>query len=45
MRTPVILGASSYMAMDPPYEGVRINFFMQSDQVLRGIANILRIVT
>jgi DNA-binding transcriptional MocR family regulator len=44
MRTPIILGASFHMANDPPYEAVRINFFMQSDQVLRGVTNILRIV-
>ncbi len=45
MRTPVILGASAYFAKDPPSEAVRLNFFMQGDQVLRGVANILRIVT
>ena len=43
MRTPVMLGATSYMAKDPPREGVRLNFFMQPEQIIRGINNILRI--
>src|SRR5208282_6514069 len=43
MRTPVMLGATSYMAKDPPREGVRLNFFMQPEHIIRGINNILRI--
>jgi len=43
MRTPVMLGASSYMAKDPPNEGIRLNFFMAPDHITRGIANILSI--
>lgn len=45
LRTPVILGSSFYLAKDPPSEGIRLNFFMSEDQVLRGIGNILRIVS
>jgi histidinol-phosphate/aromatic aminotransferase/cobyric acid decarboxylase-like protein len=43
MRTPVMLGASSYMAKDPPKEGVRLNFFMQPEHITRGISNLLQI--
>jgi histidinol-phosphate/aromatic aminotransferase/cobyric acid decarboxylase-like protein len=43
VRTPIMLGASSYMAIDPPTEAIRLNFFKPPDEVLRGIANILSI--
>jgi len=42
-RTPVILGASCYMAKDPPFEAVRLNFFSQPDQIIKGIHNMLDI--
>lgn len=45
LRTPVILGPSFYLAKDPPLEGVRLNFFQHSDQVLRGVSNVLKIVS
>lgn len=40
-RTPVILGASFYMASDSPRESVRINFFSHREEVVRGVQNIL----
>lgn len=43
MRTPVMLGASSYMAKDPPREAIRLNLFMQPENIIRGINNILSI--
>jgi hypothetical protein len=43
VRTPVLLGASSYVATDPPYEAIRLNFFKPGFDLLRGIANILSI--
>jgi histidinol-phosphate/aromatic aminotransferase/cobyric acid decarboxylase-like protein len=43
VRTPIMLGASSYMAVDFPTEAIRLNFFRPPDDLLRGIANILDI--
>jgi len=43
LRTPVMLGAGSYMAKDPPREAIRLNFFMQPDNITRGINNIIKI--
>jgi hypothetical protein len=43
-RTPVILGASFYLAYDPPFEAVRLNFFSHPQHILGGLANIQRIV-
>jgi DNA-binding transcriptional MocR family regulator len=43
VRTPVMLGTSSYFAIDPPFEAMRLNFFRTADELLRGISNILRI--
>jgi aspartate/methionine/tyrosine aminotransferase len=45
LRTPVMLGATSYMAKDPPREAIRLNFFMQPQHITQGINNILRIWT
>lgn len=39
--TPIVLGASFYMAVDPPTEAIRLNFFIHPDNLLRGISNIL----
>jgi histidinol-phosphate/aromatic aminotransferase/cobyric acid decarboxylase-like protein len=44
VRTPITLGASFYLAKDPPLEAIRINFFMTEQSVLRGIANIAKIL-
>jgi histidinol-phosphate/aromatic aminotransferase/cobyric acid decarboxylase-like protein len=44
LRTPVTLGASFYLAKDPPFEAVRINFFMTDQNVLGGIANVMSIL-
>jgi len=44
LRTPVSLGASFYLAKDPPTEAIRLNFLTHPDQLLRGIANIVRAV-
>lgn len=41
MRTPVILGAGSYVAKAPPTETIRLNFFNMRDHITRGISNIL----
>lgn len=41
MRTPIVPGASFYMALDPPYEAIRLNFFIRGDSLLKGIRNIL----
>jgi len=41
VRTPIVLGASFYAAIDPPNETIRLNFFTQSEELLRGIDNIL----
>ncbi len=43
VRTPVMLGASSYFAVDPPLEAIRLNFFRTADELLRGISNMLKI--
>jgi histidinol-phosphate/aromatic aminotransferase/cobyric acid decarboxylase-like protein len=43
VRTPVMLGASSYVAIDHPTEAIRLNFFRPPDDLLRGVANILNI--
>lgn len=43
VRTPVMLGASSYVAVDAPTEAIRLNFFRPPDDLLRGITNILSI--
>jgi len=43
VRTPVMLGATMYLAADPPTEAIRLNFFSHPEHVTRGIANILRI--
>lgn len=44
-RTPVVLGASYNMALDPPNELIRLNFFISPDSVLRGVSNIVKIVS
>ena len=44
VRTPVILGASSYMAKDPPREAIRLNFFCRPQHVTGGISNILSVL-
>jgi hypothetical protein len=41
VRTPIVLGASFYVAIDPPTETVRLNFFIHPDELLRGVRNIL----
>lgn len=43
MRTPVMLGASMYVAKAPPTETIRLNFFSIRDHIIRGIANILKL--
>lgn len=43
MRTPVILGASMYIAKAPPTETIRLNFFSSRHHITRGIANILKL--
>lgn len=44
LRTPVVLGDSYCIPPDPPYEFVRINYLIAPASVLRGVANILKIV-
>jgi DNA-binding transcriptional MocR family regulator len=44
-RTPVVLAASYKMALDPPNELIRLNFFISPDSVLRGVSNIVRILS
>jgi DNA-binding transcriptional MocR family regulator len=41
VRTPIVLGASFYVALDPPNETIRLNFFTPPDELLRGISNVL----
>jgi histidinol-phosphate/aromatic aminotransferase/cobyric acid decarboxylase-like protein len=43
-RTAIVLGSSFYVAKDPPLEAIRLNFFTEPQHMLRGIANVLRIV-
>jgi histidinol-phosphate/aromatic aminotransferase/cobyric acid decarboxylase-like protein len=42
-RTPVMLGATMYMAKAPPTEAIRLNFFSQPEHITRGILNVLGI--
>jgi DNA-binding transcriptional MocR family regulator len=41
VRTPIVLGASFYAAIEPPTETIRLNFFTPADELLRGIRNTL----
>jgi DNA-binding transcriptional MocR family regulator len=43
VETPVILGASMYIAKAPPTETIRLNFFNLPDHIVRGVTNILRL--
>lgn len=42
-RTPVMLGASMYLAKDHPFEAIRLNFFNHPEHIVRGIANVIGI--
>jgi DNA-binding transcriptional MocR family regulator len=41
VRTPIVLGASFYVALDPPNETIRLNFLTSPEELLRGISNVL----
>ena len=40
---PIIIGPSMHFASDPPTEAVRLNFFSQREQLLRGVAALAEI--
>ncbi len=42
-RTPVMLGASMYLAKDHPFEAIRLNLFNHPEHIIRGIANVIGI--
>jgi len=43
-RMPVLLGASMRFAFDADWERIRLNYFTQTNQLLRGIANLVEFV-